>query len=168
MKKCQGDTSQVPQLTRGGRKLRGERAQCFVVERKYSQGRLLQRQLLHLHWLPLAFFTATIPTLRRTNVNNGRRGFSLNSYLRRLTLFSRGLPMSSRTSSCWSESVWLSPMQQLQLCNRLSPLTSEFCCHNIFFPRLQQKQKMSRNQIQLMQPISALHKHPPLETLHNP
>ena len=97
------------------KKVRWERTNFGWFERKYKAGSSKSScsTTTDCHWLSSQ---QQLKTLRRRNVNNVRKGFSQCSHRRRHTVYSHGLPMSSRTSSCWSLSVWLSPMQQLQLC----------------------------------------------------
>ena len=46
---------------------------CLIFVWEKVHGRLPSKQLLDHHWLPLAFFLATIARLRRTKGNNVRR-----------------------------------------------------------------------------------------------
>ena len=115
---------------------------------------LLQSQLLDHHWLPLTFSSP-----QQLKLCDAEMWLLLEKVQQLFTSEEPHTlwaywPMSNCRTS-WTVdhlSLAFSSLQQLQLCD-FSPFSDstapEYCCHNIFFPRLQQMHKSQGENISI-------------------
>ena len=139
---------------KGEWKVRCEWKRCFVHGSLERKRLLLQSQLLGHHWLPLTFSSPQQLKLCDAECDYCRKRFSHCSHLRSHTHYEHidQCRTVEPAELLITLSLAFSSLQQLQLCV-FSPFSDstapEYCCHNIFFPRLQQIHKSQGENISI-------------------